>query len=287
MHTHSDKMMIQEIIGTAEAMGQAMTPQAAAMIAGDLEGVPFQAVAQALRDVRASHRGRLTFAVIRERILTNDGRPDREEAWALALESLDERASVVWTREIAAALQAAKPVLAAKDKVGARMAFLSAYDRLVSVARDARQPAEWELSQGWDVDGRRAAIEKAVMLCRLPMERALALGYQPGETQRITADGAAIAGLLTAPDTGLLLTLTEDRETREALAREGRGGDWSPSPGVADRLKELRRQMVENIKRRHYEREEARARERLALEDKKRQIAEKVEALLGEPTTGQ
>lgn len=279
MHTHSDKMMIQEIIGTAEAMGQAMTPQAAAMIAGDLEGVPFPVVAQALREIRGSHRGRLTFAVIRERILTSDGRPDREEAWALALESLDERASVVWTSEVAAALQAAKPILAVKDRVGARMAFLSAYDRLVSVARENRQPATWELSQGWDADGRQIAIEKAVALCRLPMERALALGYQQGGAQRITADGAAIAGLLSAPDTGLLLALTADNETREALEREGRRSA-APSPEVAERLKELRRQMIESAALRRQEREDQRERERAELAEKKRQATAMAEALL-------
>ena len=45
MHKHDeDKRLVQELIATAEAMGQAMSPAAAALIVSDLDGVPFPAV---------------------------------------------------------------------------------------------------------------------------------------------------------------------------------------------------------------------------------------------------
>ena len=44
--------------------------------------------------------------------------------------------------------------LDAGDKIGARMAFLSAYDRLLQVARDTLRPCEWAVSIGWDGDRR-------------------------------------------------------------------------------------------------------------------------------------
>src|SRR3546814_7492643 len=61
----------------------------------------------------------------------NDGRPGADEAWALAYRAADEAETVIWTEETAQALAAAWPVLQAGDKVGARMAFKGAYDRLV------------------------------------------------------------------------------------------------------------------------------------------------------------
>lgn len=91
-----------------------------------------------------------------------DGRPDENEAWAVALTSRDEAETVVWTSEMAEAFNLAKPLLAIRDEVGARMAFKDAYKRLVSEARASNRPAAWTVSAGWDADRHQLAVQQAV-----------------------------------------------------------------------------------------------------------------------------
>lgn len=248
-----DARLLRELIATAEAMGQAMSPAAAALIVSDLEGVPFAVVQKALRSIRSTYKGRLTFPVIRERIVEADGRPEANEAWALALQAQDERESVVWTHEVMWAFDAARPILRAGDKVGARMAFISAYERLVGAARGEGRPAQWELSMGWDGERRALALEQAVQLNRLPMDRALALGYDPAP-QAITADGRAIAGLLKG----------------EAAKVVG------VSPETSRRLQEIREQLARSRAERDEERAKRVMRERQELQEKKDRVAEMI-----------
>lgn len=84
------------------------------------------------------------------------------EAWAVALPAFDEAATVVWTDEIAKAWSEAIPVMQTGDKVGARMAFIAAYDRLVAVAQRAGKSAQFFPCIGWDGSLRDQAIERAV-----------------------------------------------------------------------------------------------------------------------------
>jgi hypothetical protein len=88
----------------------------------------------------------------------DDGRPRAEEAWAIALRAEDERLTLRWTRETAAAWAIARPVLRIGDEVGARMAFREAYARLVAEAREYGEPMHWEESIGLDLEQRHAAI---------------------------------------------------------------------------------------------------------------------------------
>lgn len=92
-----------------------------------------------------------------------DGRPDENEAWAVALTSQDEHETVVWTQEMAAAFSLAQPLLATGDEIGARMAFKDAYKRLVGEARAENRPAAWSVSAGWDAARRQIAVQKAVV----------------------------------------------------------------------------------------------------------------------------
>lgn len=92
-----------------------------------------------------------------------DGRPDENEAWAVAITSQDERETVVWTHEMAEAFNLARPLLATGDEIGARMAFKDAYKRLVDDARAENKPAAWSVSAGWDQSRRQIAVEKAVV----------------------------------------------------------------------------------------------------------------------------
>lgn len=92
-----------------------------------------------------------------------DGRPDENEAWAVAITSQNEHETVVWTSEMAEAFGLARPLLSAGDEIGARMAFKDAYKRLVDDARASNKPAQWSVSAGWDASRRQIAVEKAIV----------------------------------------------------------------------------------------------------------------------------
>jgi hypothetical protein len=79
-----------------------------------------------------------------------------DEAWALALTSQDERESIVWTTQISEAMGAAQPCLDNRDKYGARLAFLSAYERLT-----ASSEPKWTVSLGDSLEGRERAVDAA------------------------------------------------------------------------------------------------------------------------------
>ena len=89
------------------------------------------------------------------------------EAWALALLSTDESETVVLTQQIAQALEVARPCLDAGDKYGARLAFVSAYERLLLSAPPV---PTWYASLGDDAAGRSAALRKAADDGRLSSE---------------------------------------------------------------------------------------------------------------------
>jgi len=90
------------------------------------------------------------------------------EAWAIAIRAEDESRTIVWTKEIAQAWQLALPIMEEGDKIGARMAFIPAYERLVKQAQLEGRTAQWQVSQGWDPHQRQVAIEQAVSAGLLP-----------------------------------------------------------------------------------------------------------------------
>ncbi|WP_271043379.1 hypothetical protein [Pseudomonas sp. VB3] len=184
------------IAATAEVLGQTITPDAAEMMADDLADYPADVISASLKSCRRELTGKLTLAAILQRIQSADGRPGKDEAWAIAVTTNDEYETVVLTDEIQLALAAAKPVLDAGDKIGARMAFISAYERFVAQSREDAKPVNWHVSVGFDAGRRIQAVTKAMELKRIPREHGqkyLAdLSVEP-----VTEDGRAIAGLLT------------------------------------------------------------------------------------------
>lgn len=110
-----------------------------------------------------------------EGLTGGDGRPSDDEAWAIALTSQDEADTVVWTTETAEAYRISQPVMETGDKVGARMAFKDAYNRLIAASRQAGRPAQWVASLGWDKTRQEQVINKAVSAGLLPMPMAAAL----------------------------------------------------------------------------------------------------------------
>ncbi|WP_315707566.1 hypothetical protein [Brenneria uluponensis] len=99
------------------------------------------------------------------------GRPSwisANEAWAIALPAQDEANTVVWTAEIAQAWSIASPIFTDGDHVGARMAFIAAYDRLIAAAQALGALPEWKVSEGWNKGAVSGAVQNAVNTGLLP-----------------------------------------------------------------------------------------------------------------------
>ncbi|MFW9085588.1 hypothetical protein ACOI7N_13640 [Pseudomonas sp. P2758] len=184
------------ICATAEAMGQEMNPGTAAMMAEDLCVYPVSVVKAALKACRFEVKGKLAMADILQRAQAADGRPGKDEAWSIALCGHDESETVVMTAEIQQAMTAAASILRLGDKVGARMAFMSAYERLVTQARAEAVPVNWSVSLGHDPVRRVTAIESAVRM-QLITQQAGTQYLAELRIAPISVDGQAIAGLLT------------------------------------------------------------------------------------------
>jgi hypothetical protein len=241
------------ICATAETLGQTISAGAAQLMAEDLAEYSAGEIRKALQSCRRELTGKLTLAAVLNRIQAEDGRPGRDEAWAIALASSDEFDTVVMTDEIQLALNAARPVLDAGDKIGARMAFISAYDRFVTEARTNAQTVNWKISLGFDAGRRVAAIHKAAELQRIPRERAQLL-IADMTHEPVTEDGRAIAGLLT-------------------------GTVAKPSANVAQKIRELKQAMhLQNTKRKLVE-AHRRRRERRDLNERVIKHMEAIEEL--------
>ena len=153
------------LTATAEAMGGEIKPVTAALLASDLEPYPLEDIERALCACRGRGHSRLTLSDIKECLHEGDGRPGADEAWALIPK--DEAGSVVWCDEMARAWGVVSALYADGDKVGARVAFRGAYERMVADARRDSVAVHWWASLGSDCAGREDALRQAVEAKRL------------------------------------------------------------------------------------------------------------------------
>lgn len=168
MTPEQEDQLVDMITVTAEVMGHEIKPSAVVMMVADLAEYEFTAVAHTLNRCRKELTGRLTLKGIIDLLAPAGGWLTANEAWSMALPAVDERNTVVWTQEASRAWSVALPLLEVGDKVGARMAFIAAYDRHVSAARsEGKQPSQ-EISAGWDPHGRKLAIDQARIAGLLP-----------------------------------------------------------------------------------------------------------------------
>jgi hypothetical protein len=146
----------------------------------NLQFFPLQTVAVAFR-AYADENGEFAPVPngIAKRCRLMDGRPGAEEAFALALTTLDEQITVVWTQECAEAFFAAKPVLESAGSISARKTFIEVYERLVSAYRAQGLPVFWFPSPGLDKIGYAAAIKRATVAGLLPAPAAVQLLEAP------------------------------------------------------------------------------------------------------------
>lgn len=201
--------IIKAIAVTAELTGTELSETAIRVMESDLSAYAEADVLRALDRCRKELKGRMTLAAVLERVAVSDGRPGPEEAWSIALTASDEAETVVWTDEIAQALQVARPLLDVRDKVAARMAFCETYDRLVREAREAGVSSRWSASLGADQERRAIAIAGALQCGRIGHEQAVR--YLPN------ADSAnVVAGLLAGNDVRLLTAIPEDHKAAAA-----------------------------------------------------------------------
>jgi hypothetical protein len=171
----ASEALIMAIAATAELCGKVYTPAAAALLASDLDGFDEPAVLAALTRCRKELDGKpFNVAAVIARI--DDGRPGPQEAWALM--PFDEAMSVVWSEEMREAWFVAEPLLDGRQNVAARMAFLEAYAKAMTTARDQRLPAKWTPSLGHDQHGRVEALRIAVEKGRIGIEHARTIAPQ-------------------------------------------------------------------------------------------------------------
>lgn len=161
------RKLLESIAATAEIMGREISPSAAMVMAQDLAQYPADVVVQALANLRRDAKARFSTGAIIEQIekLQPDGRPGADEAWAMIPQ--DEAATVVWTDEMAQAFGIARPLLNEGDKIGARMAFRDAYNRIVEQNKRSGVAVRWVPSLGHDPAGREIALTEAARLGRL------------------------------------------------------------------------------------------------------------------------
>lgn len=267
--------LLASLYATAEILDQQLQPRAAALMVADLKIYDEKPLVEALSALRRAGQKLTPENVIRH-LVTQDGRPEANEAWAIAMTSYDEAETVLMTPEIQQAAASAESVFRAGDKIGARMAFIATYERLVTTARQVGTPLAWLLSLGHDAERRASAIESAERLGRLPAPQAQALLAHHAVGQ-ITAEGRAIVGLLAGPSADGLLALTADEKTREALKAEA--GEGKCSLDVREQLQRIRQSMAASRGQKDEERRVAKLKERRELAKKRRAALQTIQEL--------
>ena len=93
-----------------------------------------------------------------------------DEAWALCPAS--ELETVVWTNEIAQAWAVCSNLFYEGDKIGARMAFKSAYERITNISQMQGIRPRWSVCLGDDKSGIEPVVTKAVSMGRISQQQA-------------------------------------------------------------------------------------------------------------------
>lgn len=139
-----------------------------------------------------------------------DGRVGAEEAWAMYPH--DEASSAVITNEMADAMQVAQPLLNDGDRVGARMAFKEAYNRITAQNKLNGVSPKWFASLGHSKEGRESVIKDAVLKGRLTQDHATSL--LPSPVPNSVANAIQEVRFLTAKDANFT-----DEEKAKARAK--------------------------------------------------------------------
>lgn len=129
------------------------------------------------------------------RAMMPSGRPTGNEAWGIALESLNECITVVTNDEIMEALSIVRPQLDGGDTTGARVAFRDAYERIVERNRDSN--VRWWPSYGTNPEMRLQAVSEAVEKGLLPATELAQLPAPESYVQKALTGGKLLEFKLT------------------------------------------------------------------------------------------
>jgi hypothetical protein len=181
--------------------------------------------------------------------------PSAEACWPIAMGAADEADTVVWpAQEAREAWHAAgEPVYAQGDKVGARVAFREAYNRLIQQAIAQGRTPTAAVSLGHDQQRRVDALSRAVDQGLLTQDQATPYLPPPAPTEA----GQALAGLLTG---NVQAHPTVDEKTLDRLAQIKRQLKGGPSaPAEVSRPEQERRDRIERERQRQLEALESRS----------------------------
>lgn len=181
MNNHSENVW-KALSVTSEVCGATFSEPAAHAIMRHLQAYPEQAVLKSLSRCQSELTGKLTLAAIIQRI--DDGRPDADEAWSIAIASYDESDTVITNSEIAEAYGIAQPIYEDGDKIGARMAFRSAYERITQNNKQDGINPRWWPSRGFDKTRAEEVLTNSPYLKHLSQEQIVAaLPYKGATTE--------------------------------------------------------------------------------------------------------
>lgn len=176
------KLSVQIQASSVSVSGKNLSDNVIDLLLSDLQGYSYQQISDALRRVRLESSFFNTKEIV-SRI--DDGRPDAEEAWGMIPKS--EAESVVWSTEMQTAYAAALPMIEARDRVAARMAFVETYRTESSKSRAQGLQVKWTATLGEDHTGRERALAVAVEAGRI--SRAYAINLLPSSTFKVHEGG--------------------------------------------------------------------------------------------------
>lgn len=155
MKNEQRKNIARGLAITAEVCGSQLSEGAIAVMVEELSTYDPEDVSEALRRVMVEHKGRLSLAVIIERLDAAKGL-GVDAAWELAVRARiwDDDTTIVIPTAILQAFPLA--IWNTGDKVGARMAFKDAYPQRLAESGDGIF-----VSLGSDPEGRISAIDEA------------------------------------------------------------------------------------------------------------------------------
>lgn len=165
----------------AEMYGKNIKPTQTAMYFRALTQYPIEAIQAALdAHVCSAERGRFmplpADLIAQLETMRFDGRPSAEEAWSVAIGTLNEKDTIVWTEETATAwFSGANELMFAGDKFNASRGFIGKYNELVVMARRNGVAIKWVITPGDDKDMREQVIRQAYKDKKITQEYARVL----------------------------------------------------------------------------------------------------------------
>ena len=187
MKKSDDKEFAELLQATLEIYGQKPSPNVVLIWISALENYALDDVRKALSEhVKNAGTGRFAPrpADVIEILQGKDGFLSADEAWAVL--PLTETETAVWTDEMSKAWGMVLGLIESGDMTAARMAFRSAYERLVTEARRAGKRPVWSVTLGHDRHGRETALTNAVLRGYLTASRAAQL-VEPDVAERLLA----------------------------------------------------------------------------------------------------